>query len=425
MKFGDFVEINPRVRLDRNAVYPCVMMDEVNPGIKYVSGNHVKLPKGGAKFETNDTIFARITPCLENGKIAKYSGKYGEVGFGSTEFFVFREKPDISFHDFIFYLSLTDEIRKPAESSMFGASGRQRADLKAIQDIDIDPPPIDTQRKIASILTAYDDLIENNTRRIAILEEMAQRIYREWFVHFRYPGHEQDELVESELGLIPGGWEVITFGDSLQFNIGGGWGKDELLDSHSEPGYVIRGTDIPRVKNGDIDTCPLRFHTASNIRSRIIQPHDIVFEVSGGSKDQPLGRSIVLNEILINRFDYPIICASFCKLIRPNQEVLPSVYLQEHFSYIYETKEIMKYQVQSTGISNFKFTTFMDQHQIVKPKKRVLEQYKRTITAIYDQICFLGQIDSNLRQTRDLLLPKLISGRIDVSELNINLGEIE
>ncbi len=104
---------------------------------------------------------------------------------------------------------------------MFGASGRQRADLKVVREIEILAPPPPTQRKIAAILSAYDDLIENNTRRIQILEQMAQAIYREWFVHFRFPGHEDVRMVESELGLIPEGWEVIHIKDLYRTSSGG------------------------------------------------------------------------------------------------------------------------------------------------------------------------------------------------------------
>jgi len=82
-----------------------------------------------------------------------------------------------------------------------------------LRSVSVVHPPLPTQRKIADILSAYDDLIENNTRRIAILEEMAQQLYQEWFVHFRYPGHENVPLVDSELGPIPEGWEVKRLGD--------------------------------------------------------------------------------------------------------------------------------------------------------------------------------------------------------------------
>ena len=212
MLFSEFVEINPSVSIARGEEYPCVMMDEVEPGRKYVSGVFSKPFKGGSKFKKNDTLFARITPCLENGKIAKYTGNNGEFGFGSTEFFVFRNIDGLSNFDYVYYFAISNIIRKPAELSMFGASGRQRADLDVVKNIVFDFPPLNAQRKIAGVLSAYDDLIENNTRRIAIMEEMAQRIYKEWFVKFKYPGHENDTMVDSELGMIPEGWEVKSIG---------------------------------------------------------------------------------------------------------------------------------------------------------------------------------------------------------------------
>ncbi len=81
-------------------------------------------------------------------------------------------------------------------------------------------PPLPTQHKIAAILSAYDDLIENNARRIAILEEMAQSLYKEWFVHFRFPGREKISMVESEMGRIPEGWEVRKLGDICLITMG-------------------------------------------------------------------------------------------------------------------------------------------------------------------------------------------------------------
>jgi len=221
MLFKNFIEINPRIKLECGKEYPCVMMDEIIPGKKFVSGNIIKQFKSGTKFQKDDTLFARITPCLENGKIAKFSGRNGSYGFGSTEFFIFRAKEDISDNDYVYYLSLSDIIRKPAEASMYGASGRQRADLSVIENIKIEYIPIHIQKKIASILSTYDYLIENNTRRIKILEEMAQRIYREWFVPFRYPGHENQKLVDSELGPIPEEWEVEKT-ENVMGVIGGG-----------------------------------------------------------------------------------------------------------------------------------------------------------------------------------------------------------
>jgi type I restriction enzyme S subunit len=115
---------------------------------------------GGAKFLPGDTLFARITPCLENGKIAQYKCSENTPAFGSTEFFVFRARTGVSDPSYVYYLSLSDLVRGPAEKSMSGASGRQRASLQSIVDIQLPAPPLPTQLKIAAILSAYDDLIE-------------------------------------------------------------------------------------------------------------------------------------------------------------------------------------------------------------------------------------------------------------------------
>ena len=218
VRFGDFVEVNPHVRLEKGKEYPYVEMAVVTPGYGFVSPHEKRVYKGGgSRFKSGDTLFARITPCLENGKIARFSYPCNQPCFGSTEFFVFRGKPNVSDSTYIFYLALSSLIRAPAEKSMTGATGRQRTILSAVEDIRVPAFPLPTQRKIAGVLSAYDDLIENNTRRIKILEEMVGAIYREWFVEFRFPGHEQVEMVESELGLIPQEWEVKNFGE-VSFN---------------------------------------------------------------------------------------------------------------------------------------------------------------------------------------------------------------
>jgi len=193
MRFADFVEINPRVRLNKGSIYPFVAMEIVTPGSRYVKTKITReyTGGGGSKFCLGDTLFARITPCLENGKIAQFRWDQDQEGFGSTEFFVFRARDNVSIPPFVYYLASTEIIRGPAVKSMTGASGRQRAELKAIENIEIPLVTIPVQHKISYILSAYDDLIENNLKRIKILEEMAQMIYREWFVNFRFPGHEK------------------------------------------------------------------------------------------------------------------------------------------------------------------------------------------------------------------------------------------
>lgn len=273
--------------------------------------------------------------------------------------------------------------------------------------------------KIAKVLSNYDDLIENNNKRIKILEEMAQKIYKEWFVDFKFPGHETTTFKQTELGKIPSDWLYKPIGSLLEHQIGGGWGSEEKDEKYTESAYVIRGADIPNGREGNIQNCPLRYHTSSNIKTRLLQINDIVFEVSGGSKGQPVGRSLLLNKNLFNQFNDNVICASFCKLLRPDvNQILPElVYL--HLLNIYNNGEIEKYQTQSTGIINFKFTFFLESEQVLVPNNNIQELLKKIIVPIFDEISLLGYKNQTLKQTHDLLLPRLISGEIDVENLEI------
>jgi type I restriction enzyme S subunit len=292
-----------------------------------------------------------------------------------------------------------------------------------IRSIPISYPPFPTQRKIAAILSAYDDLIENNTRGIKILEEMAQVLYHEWFVKFRFPGHEKVKMVESELGMVPEGWDMKVFGELLKHHIGGGWGKEKDDNKFSLESFVIRGTDIPQTRYASIENCPLRFHKESNLKSRLLKDKDIVFEVSGGSKGQPVGRALFISQKLLDAFEKDVICASFCKLLRINNEIIIPEIIYLHLLEIYENGNIEKYQTQSTGIINFKFSFFNENELIVIPVKDLQVKFAKIISPIFNLIHSFGIKNNNLRRTRDLLLPKLISGEIDVSNIEIEMGE--
>lgn len=315
---------------------------------------------------------------------------------------------------FLFY-NLLHIGQKNGFDRYFTGSTIKHLPGEKLAKVEVVVPPLATQRRIASILSAYDDLIENNTRRIAILEEMARRIYEEWFVRFRFPGHEQVKMVESELGSIPEGWRREPLGALLEHHIGGGWGQEEESAEFPVAAYVIRGTDIPDIRLAALGRSPLRFHKESNFRTRKLQPGDIIFEVSGGSKDQPVGRSVLLSSQILSAADQPIICASFCRLVRANEKAILPELLQQHFERIYDNREIMKYQTQSTGITNFKFTVFLEKELVLVAPEALQEKFRDSVKPLYDLAAVLGVKNTNLRATRDLLLPRLISGELDVS----------
>lgn len=158
----------------------------------------------GVKFQTYDTVIARIEPCLQNGKGFLFT-KQG-VGFGSTEYLVFRAKPSKTIPLFVYYFMRTHKIKTLMCNSMSGATGRQRVNNDVFLNLEVDIPSYDEQQRIATILSRYDSLIENYQKQIKLLEESAQRLYKEWFIDFRFPGHENTKIVNG----VPEGWEKKT-----------------------------------------------------------------------------------------------------------------------------------------------------------------------------------------------------------------------
>ncbi len=165
---------------------------------------------GGARFENEDTLFARITPCLENGKISQVKGLKNGVGFGSTEFYVFRGKENVSDSNFVFYLSRWSEVRDFAEMNFDGTSGRQRVPKDCFNNLKLNLPPLPEQQAIAEVLSSLDDKIDLLHRQNKTLEAMAETLFRQWFV---------EEAEES--------WKTGKLGDVLELVYGKGL-KEEI-----------------------------------------------------------------------------------------------------------------------------------------------------------------------------------------------------
>ena len=230
--FSAAVIVNPLVRLQRGVEYPFVDMASVDPGTRWVySVGQRKHSGSGSKFQDGDTLMARITPCLENGKTARYrSAIERSEGNGSTEFIVIRGRPGVTDNDFAYYLTQSPTVRDYAISQMTGTSGRQRVPAAALDHIDVALPTLSEQRRIADVLGALDDKIELNLRMNETLEQMGRALYKSWFVDFdpvraKMDGRWQrgeslpgmpaemydlfpDCLVPSELGGSPEGWEI-------------------------------------------------------------------------------------------------------------------------------------------------------------------------------------------------------------------------
>lgn len=164
-KLSDVVEFNPRESIKKGFCAKKISMDKLQPYVRDIPEFEYAEFSGGAKFRNGDTIMARITPCLENGKIAKVNVlDSGEVGFGSTEFIVLRAKPEIMDENYLYYLVCSPTIRDQAIKSMVGSSGRQRVQIDVVKNIEIELPDFNTQQKIGCLLKEIDDKIAINTK---------------------------------------------------------------------------------------------------------------------------------------------------------------------------------------------------------------------------------------------------------------------
>ena len=177
-KLKDAIFVNPKEPLPKGSVAKKVAMDKLQPFTRDIPGFEIEPFSGGAKFRNDDTIMARITPCLENGKTAKVSILApGEVGFGSTEFIVFRAKPGLTDADFVYYLVCSPVVREPAIKSMVGTSGRQRVQTDVVENLEIDFPSYEDQQRIGNLLKLLDDKILMNRTINDNLLQQAQTIF--------------------------------------------------------------------------------------------------------------------------------------------------------------------------------------------------------------------------------------------------------
>ena len=283
-----------------------------------------------------------------------------------------------------------------------------------LDQCNISLPDLNHQRRITTVLSNYDALSELNERRIQVLEKMARALYREWFIHFRFPDNHQRKVESTGPCHSPEGWETKNLESLIVDHIGGGWGKGEPEGRYSDPAWVIRGTDIPDARRCKVEDVPRRFHANSNLHSRRLQAGDIIFEVSGGSKGQPVGRTLLITSELLSAFgEDSVICASFCKRVRPNSKNCDSELLYLSFLEDYESGKIEKYQVQSTGISNFRWTDYIQHTQRVIPPQWLRLRFHELVAPLFAQIATLGLQADNLRRTRDQLLTRLLSGNVN------------
>jgi len=296
-------------------------------------------------------------------------------------------------HQYLYY-SLMHHRHKLLGLVVAGA--QRNLSVGTIKQFETNSWPLKTQKNIASTLSVYDDLIENNTRRIQILEEMAQKIYTEWFVHFRFPGHEKIKMVDSELGQIPNGWEFKRLGDLCSEK------TITVQPDAVDPDTPYVGLEhIPRKSitlqnwdNAEKITSTKKTFKLGDILFGKIRPyfHKVSIAPINGITSTD---SIVIRAEESDFFPLVLCCTS-------------SVPFVDHATQTSNGTKMPR--------ANWKVLV---KYQIPFPNKEILNQFNNFINSIISQTRTLMFKNRNLRKTRDLLLPKLISGEIDVSDMSI------
>lgn len=383
MRAADFIEFNPRMSIKKGTLATKVAMDKLLPFTKKIPDTEKAPFSGGSKFCNGDTIMARITPCLENGKTAFVDilGK-DEVAFGSTEFIVMRAREGISDPQFIYYLATSPWFRNVAIKSMVGSSGRQRVQQSVLDDLVLNVPSIEEQKKISSVLCALDQKIALNNEINDNLYAQAKAIFAQRFIGIE---------------TIPDGWKKGNLLDIANYL--NGLAMQKFRPRDDEVGLPV--LKIKELRQGSCDV-------SSELCSPSIKPEyivhdgDVIFSWSGS--------------LLVD-----IWCGGTCGLNQHLFKVTSETY-DQWFYYLWTAHHLERF----IAIAADKATTMghikrgeLEKAEVLIPSEKDYKEISSLMNPLFNLI-IANRIEARkLAELRDELLPKLMSGEIDVSEVSI------
>lgn len=379
----EYIDINPKETIIRGCLAKKIPMDKLQPFCRDIPEYETSEFNGGSKFRNGDTIMARITPCLENGKTAMVNIlDSNEVGFGSTEYIVFRAKKNLTTPDFVYYLICSSLVRDPAIKSMVGSSGRQRVQTDVIANLDIDFPKLSDQVKIAGVLKSLDDKIALNNEINNNLFEQMQALYKAWFVDFEPFG-----------GVRPSNWNDTNICAIANIIYGAPFAS-KLFNTDGLGKPIIRIRDLK-------EQAFVTFTTEEHPKGHLIQPGDIVVGMDGEFRPYIWGNEPAwLNQrVCIFESNRPQGKAFVLYTIKPL------------------LNKIEQTQVATTVIHIGKKD--FDAFEIVLPDETTLDSFDSITAPMIEQIVNNRLQNKRLAVLRDTLLPKLMSGELDVSDVDL------
>ena len=401
IKLADVCEIRSGKRLPKGHELTKIKTNHI-----YIRGNDIRDGKVRSEnnWYINNETFSRISRYIVNTNdiCLTIVGNIGDVGIvpqnlngaNLTENAVKLIHLKNTIPQFLKYALLAPNIQTQMKNFAAGAA-QPKLGLYKVKEISIPLPSLPNQQKISSILSAYDDLIENNTRCIKILEEMAQTIYKEWFVNFRFPGYEKVRFVDSSLGKIPEGWEPVKFSDAIFIN--------PLMRIQKE-------IEKPYVSMADLSASSMLISTTEyrtgNNGSKFQNGDTLFARITPCLENGKTG----FVQFLSLSIPYGIGSTEFI--------VMRSKTLTPEFVYMLARNEDVRQNAISsmTGASGRQRVQneCFDKFMFSQPDSDSLSKFTNIVAPIFNEIHLLSNKNQNLRKTRDLLLPKLMSGEVEV-----------
>lgn len=383
IRAADFMEFNPRMNLKKGTIATKISMDKLQPYTKKIPETEQAEFSGGTKFLNGDTIMARITPCLENGKTAFVDClNKDEVAFGSTEFIVLRAKPGVSDAQFVYYLATSPEFRQVAIKSMVGSSGRQRVQQPVLENLELVVPELPEQKRIGGFLATIDDKIALNAKINDNLYAQVKAIFSENFLN---------------LDFLPDGWKTGNLLDIADYLNGLAMQKYRPKDGET-------GLPVLKIKELRQGICDASSELCSpSIKSEyIIHDGDIIFSWSGS--------------LLVD-----IWCGGTCGLNQHLFKVTSNNY-DKWFYYLWTAHHLDRF----IAVAADKATTMghikreeLKKAEVIIPSKCDYKRIRTLIKPLFDLIISNRIENRKLTALRNILLPKIMSGEIDVSDIQL------
>jgi type I restriction enzyme S subunit len=366
-------------------------------------------------LRSQDTVISTVRPNLKHYAFIQ---RADPNLIGSTGFAVVTPKEIDS--RFLYYSLTTDSVTDYFSSIAASQTSAYPAmNPEAVENLLIGIPSRNEQSRIASILSSLDDKIELNRKINENLEKIASALFKRWFVDFEFPNEKGQpykssggKMVESELGEIPEGWGVRCLSDAIEESTSGDWGKEQPEEGFANEVLCIRGTDIAELKEGRMGKMPKRFIKDISFKNKALRSGDIVFEISGGSPTQSTGRCVLITEELLTRYEAPLICSNFCRVVR-FKDLKKVGYFYVLLNKLYSRGDFFQFENGTSGIKNLNLDALLDTSCFAMDD-RCVDAFTRIFDCCYRDMQKAGKTSYGLSEVRDSLLPRFMSGRIRV-----------